>query len=173
MTEPRDSRQIKTITRVYELKKEKLKSQIQQLDGSIAKKKQSIQRFEEYAEAYAGKCDSMSFSTVQIIKNNQAFYQNLARVIDSEKNDLQRLETIKKDLVGTYTAFSRKTDGLNDLCQQLERDKQAALDKIDDGINNDLAYTTNSRGKDHGVHGSSPRRFGNREITMFIEPIQG
>lgn len=141
MTEPqRDSRQIKTITRVYELKKEKLKNQIQQLDSTIIKKKQSILRFEEYARSYAGKCDSMSFSTVQILKNNQAFYQNLLRVIDSEKNDLQRLETIKKDLVGTYTTFSRKTDGLIDLCQQLDRDKQVALDKIEDGVNNDLAY---------------------------------
>lgn len=146
MTESqRDSRQIKTITKVYELKKEKLKNQIQQVDSSIIKKKQSIVRFEEYAESYAGKCDSMSFTTVQIIKNNEAFYQNLIRVIDSEKNDLQRLESIKKDLVGTYTIFSKKMDGLTDLCQQLDRDKQAAIEKIEDGENNDLAYSLAKR----------------------------
>ena len=136
-----DTRQIKTITRVYDLKKEKIKNQIHQLDSSITQKKESIVRFEEYAHSYADKCDSMSFSNIQIIINNQAFYQNLAQVIASEKNDLIKLESIRKELVGSYLVFVKKMDGLNALCSQLDREKLAALEKIEDSENYDLAIS--------------------------------
>lgn len=141
-----DPKQIKTITKVYELKKEKIKNQIYQVDASIGKKKQSIIRFQEYADSYADKCDSMRFSTVQIIQNNEAFYQNLAKVIDSENNDLIRLETIKRELIGSYTVFVKKMDGLNNLCDQLAREQLAALDKIEDNENYDLAISIACRG---------------------------
>lgn len=140
-----DTRQIKTVTKVYELKKEKIKNQIFQLDGSIDKKKQSILRFQEYADSYAAKCDSMSFTTTGIIKNNQAFYQNLAQVIDSEKNDLTRLETIRKQLIGSYTDYVRKMDGLNNLCQQRDRENMVVLEKIEDNENHDLAISIATR----------------------------
>lgn len=140
-----DTRQIKTITKVYELKKEKIKNQIYQVDGSITKKQQSILRFQEYADSYAAKCDSMNFNTIQIIKNNQAFYQNLAQVIDSEKKDLMRLETIRKELIGSYTVYVRKMDGLNNLCQQLDRENMVVLEKVEDSENYDVAISIATR----------------------------
>lgn len=138
MSELNDSA-IKTVLTVYGLKKDKLAHQIYQVNESIHKKKQSIAKFEEYAASYHQKCDVMSLKNSQILINHQAFYQNLAKVIASEQQDLLKLTQIHQELITHCSQFMTKIDGLEALQAKQVYEKQIEQDNADAHELTDLA----------------------------------
>lgn len=135
----RNANQINTILMVYSLEIEKIKKQIHQINDALSKKKISLEKFHEYAASYAEKCHSFSLQTIQMIKNNQAFYQNLVRVIDAEKNDLVKLEKIKQQLSDSYRVLSVKIEGLNNFCAEIHRENRMIIDTIEENECLDLS----------------------------------
>lgn len=137
-----DDALLTTVLKVYGLKKDRLGNQIYQVNNSITKKKQSIAKFEEYAASYSDKCDSMILKNSQILINHQAFYQNLAKVIASENQDLQKLTHIHKELVANCRQFINKIEGLEAMQANNLLEKQTEQDNACDHELSDLAVVT-------------------------------
>jgi|GEM_PF-4773236 len=141
----RNPAQIDLMIKSFGLRKNSIKNQIMQINASIVKKKSSIEMFRNYAAANAHQPGSLSSQSVQIMKNNEAFYQKLAHVLDSETTDLVRLESIKTKLIASYHELTSKLDGLESIRRDIGLEQEAVLDKLEESDLSDLSITVLSR----------------------------
>ena len=141
MSEQSKLKQMASIIKLFELKKEHFKHNIHKINQLMKKKNTSIQTLKEYAASYTEKMDDCSSTTIPIIRNNLLFYKHLQDVIQSEKKELDKLEKIKQDLVGKYNEFDKKISGLNTVCDSILLSERIAADKAEDSANYDLAIT--------------------------------
>lgn len=137
----RNPDQIDLMIKSFSLRKESIKNQIRQINSSITKKKISIETLRNYAESYEKKTESLSGQTIRIMINNQAFYQQLARVIYSETEELHKLETIKADLVANYHGLANKLDGLGSVRNDIRLEQEVAQDKLEESDLSDLSIS--------------------------------
>jgi 3-methyladenine DNA glycosylase/8-oxoguanine DNA glycosylase len=142
MSETRErASQLEIIIKSYTLKKETVKNQIMQVNHLITKKKLSLAKCIEYAETYKKNEETNILATALIMKNNQAFYEQLARVIQAERTELERLEKLKSDLVSNYRNYVNKIDGLSSVCEDIRNDYLSILDKREESNLSDLAIS--------------------------------
>ena len=135
------ARQLTSIIKIFELKKGHFKNNIYKANQLIEKKIASIQTLTQYAASYADKLDDASLTTIQIIKNNRLFYQQLQQVIQTEKKEIEKLEAIKRDLVSKYLGFDKKISGLNTVYDGIVETLQIARSHAEDAENFDQAIT--------------------------------
>lgn len=125
----RKTSQLDLVIKSLSMKQNGLKNQILQVNVAIEKKNKSINTFRDYAEAYDIKNGSSLLHTVQIVKNNQAFYEQLARVMAIEQTELDKLEALKRELITNYHTLSTQHDGMEVLRDELRMQQAQQRDK--------------------------------------------
>ncbi|MGQ3891082.1 flagellar FliJ family protein [Legionella sp. CNM-4043-24] len=141
----RNPAQIELMIKSFSLRKNAVKNQIMQLNATIAKKKQSIETLQNYAASYEKRTDTLLNQSAQIIKNNLAFYQQLAHVIHLEKTELEKLDKIKQDLTANYHELNNRLDAVSSIRDDIGLAMAAAMDKRDDSDLSDLSIVVSAR----------------------------
>lgn len=141
----RNPAQIELMIKSFSLRKNAVKNQIMQLNVTIAKKKQSIETLQNYAASYEKRTDTLLNQSAQIIKNNLAFYQQLAHVIHLEKTELEKLDKIKQDLTANYHELNNRLDAVSSIRDDIGLAMAAAMDKRDDSDLSDLSIVVSAR----------------------------
>ncbi len=129
---PSKTSQLLTAIKVHEVKKEQLMHQLHQMQEAIKKKQESIEQFEAYAKAYSQQRDVMTVSTIQGMTNNLNFYQNLTKIIVSEKKDLCHYQDIKNKLIDSCVNSINKTDGLKTLHQSIDTKEKSKIEQLEE-----------------------------------------
>jgi len=125
----RKTSQFDLVIKSLSMRQNGLKNQIMQVNVAIEKKKKSIKTFRDYAESHDIKDGSLILQTIQIVKNNQAFYEQLARVMAIEQTELDKLEALKQELMTHYHTLSAQRDGMEDLRDEIRLDQAQQRDK--------------------------------------------
>lgn len=144
----REESQLERILHVYECKKDRLRLKIIRLEKELESKKDIVKKFKTYAKEYANKSDSLSMKDVEMIKNIEAFYQNVCQVIAVEEKSLLKLEDTKKSLLNEVNRLGQKIEGLNKFLTERQLKEVQSLTR-DENIEMEALYLTYShfRGK--------------------------
>lgn len=129
------SKQLTSLIKIFELKKEPIKNNILKINQLLDRRNSSLQKLQQYAASYVAELDNFSATTVQIIKNNRLFYEQLQQTILTEKKEIAKLETIKPDLLRKYLEIDGKINGLNTWRDGIVQEQKNAIEKSEDNDN--------------------------------------